>query len=416
MASRKRMMDDFVRYVAIDTRADPDSKTIPSSPGQLDLGRMVAEDLRKAGAMDVQIEKEGFIFATIPASPGLEGKVPTIGFLSHLDTACEAPGKDVKVRFIENYRGGEITYPANPDVVLNYDNAPVLKSCIGHTIITSDGTTLLGGDDKAALAVIVELVRFYKANPNELHGKIRIAIIPDEEIAVGTEKLDLKKFGADIAYTIDGGEMGEIDIESFNGFMGKVTVEGNAAFPGYGKGIYLNASQVLSKFVAKMEDRRWPQNADGRDPIWWINSFRGDVARAEIVVCLRDFDLNGIEEQKLILNRIREDILKEFPKAKINIEINESYKNYRYELDKNPHVVEYLIEAVKRLGIEPKPRCVRGGNDACHLCFKGLISTNFFIGMQNMHSLIEWNTVETIEASLKAAISLAKVWAEKSAK
>lgn len=419
MADRESIIDRFIRYTKVDTKADPESKGSPSTPGQLELAKMVADDLRSAGVKDVELTDGGFIYATIPGnvpdSHRAKGKVPVIGFLAHVDTANEASGKDVKARLIKNYQGGEITFPGNPELRLNYDSAPHLKNCIGHTVITTDGTTLLGGDDKAGLSVLVELAHHFRENPDDLHGDLRLAIIPDEEIGVGTDNLDLKKFGADIAYTIDGGEMGEIDVESFNGFMGKITVEGYPAFPGYGKGIYINAIQVLSKIIAKMEDRRWPQNAGGRDPIWWIHSLTGEVGKAEAAVYLRDFDLEGIEKQKKLIGKIADEVQKEFPKAKINIDINETYKNYKYELEKDPRVVEYAEESMRRIGIEPKRNFVRGGNDSCHLCFKGLLSTNLFVGMQNMHSVMEWNTVETIEASLKTLVSLAGVWVEKSA-
>jgi len=412
MVDKNRLIENFKKYVAVNTQSDPDSQSSPSTPGQIELAKIMAEDLKKAGASDVELQDDAFIFATIPASSGMENK-PVIGLLAHLDTANEAPGENVKIRMIENYQGGEINYPANPSVKLDYESAPKLKECIGHTVITSDGTTLLGGDDKAGLAVLTELVHYYKKNPDKPHGKVRIAVIPDEETGVGTEKLDLNKFGVDFAYTLDGGEIGEIDIESFNGFMGKISIEGNAAFPGYGKGIYLNAIQVLSKFIAKMDDDKWPQNAEGRDPIWWIQKMDGDVSHAEAAVYLRDFDLEGIEKQKELLNSVKESINKEFPKAKISLDISETYKNYKYELKKDSRVVDYAKEAMKKIDIEPKENFVRGGNDSCHLCFSGLLSTNIFVGMQNMHSLIEWNTVESIEASARTVISLLEVWASK---
>lgn len=415
----ENLIERFVKYTKIDTTADPESKTTPSTPGQLELAKIVEKDLLDAGVDDLEMTQEGFIYATIeenlPADHPAKGKVPVIGFLSHLDTANEAPGKNVKARFIENYQGDDITFPGNPELKLTTEDYPKLKSVIGHTIITANGTTLLGGDDKAGLSVIVEMVKYFKAHPEELHGKIRLAIIPDEEIGIGAEKLDLKKFGADFAYTLDGGEIGEIDVESFNGFKGKIEVEGYAAFPGYGKGVYVNAIQILSKFVAAMNDELWPQNCDGRQPIWWVHDFQGEVAKASATVYLRDFDLEGIEKQKKMLNNIIEGLKKDYPKAKINLDVVEMYKNYKYELDKDPRVVAYAEEAMKRIDIEPKRNFVRGGNDSCHLCFNGLLSTNLFVGMQNMHSLTEWNTVESIEKALEAAISLTKVWLDKSA-
>ncbi|MFH0800651.1 MAG: peptidase T [Pseudomonadota bacterium] len=416
--NQDRLVDRFVKYARIDTQSDPESKATPSTPGQLVLATIVAEDMRQAGIADVQMMAEGFVFGTIPENlpenHPAKGKAPTLGFLAHFDTAGEAPGANVEPQFIKNYQGGAVRFPKNPEITLTPDTTPHLKRCIGHTLITSDGTTLLGGGDKAGIALLVELAHACRENPEILHGKIRLAIIPDEEIGVGTEKLDLKTFSADVAYTFDGGEMGEIDIESFNGFMGKVEVEGYAAFPGYGKGVYLNAIQVLSKFIAAMEDRRWPQNSDGRDPIWWIQSMEGKVARASAAVYLRDFDLQGIEKQKQILAGVRQQILKEFPKAKIAIDIDESYRNYKFLLEKDPRIVAYAEEAMRRIGIEPRKNYVRGGNDACHLCVNGLLSTNLFVGMQNMHSLAEWNTVESIEGALKTAISLCGVWLDHS--
>lgn len=418
--NRDRLILNFIKYTKIDSQARYDTGQTPSNPGQLELAKIVAADLEGAGFSDVELDAQGFLFGTIPenlpAGHPAKGKAPTIGFLAHFDTATEVSGKNVKARLIENYDGGEITYPANPDLKLTPALSPALKSCTGHTIITSDGTTLLGGDDKAGLAVIVEMGHHFKENPGSLHGRIRVAIIPDEEIGIGTEKLELKKFSADVAYTIDGGEIGSIDVESFNGFMGKIEVEGVSAFPGYGKGQYINAGQVLSRFVAAMPDDRWPQNCEGRQPIWWVDRMDCDVAKASASIYLRDFDLDGIAEAKLILDSIRKDVLKQFPKASISIDIKETYRNYKYELDKDPRVVAYAEEAMRRVGITPKRNFVRGGNDSCHLCFSGLLSTNLFIGMQNMHSLTEWNTVESIEAALKTVVSLTGVWVDKTAK
>jgi tripeptide aminopeptidase len=415
----KRMIDNFVKYTKVDTAVKLNTEAVPSSPGQLELAKIVADDLRNAGAKDLEVTEEGFIFVTIPSnlpdSHKAKNKVPTIGYLAHLDTSDDAPGKGVKARFIENYKGGEITYPANPELKLNYENAPDLKNCVGHTIITSDGTTLLGGDDKAGLAVLVELIHHYKENPNDLHGKIRLAVIPDEEIGVGAHRLDIKQFGADVAYTLDGGVMGEIDIESFNGFKADLKVEGYSSFPGYGKGVYTSAMQIICNFVSRMTKTKWPQNAEGREPIWWIQSMSADVGKGEAMLLLRDFDLEGIKKQEAQLKAVRDELQKEFPKAKISVEVKEMYKNYKYELEKDPRVVEYAKEAMKKIGIEPRLNYVRGGNDSAALCFRGLLSTNLFIGMRNMHSINEWNTVETIEGAFKTVVSLSKVWVEKSA-
>jgi len=415
---RESLLDRFIKYVKIDTQAVPDTNQFPSSMGQLELAKVVAQDLKDAGVADIRVNGNGYIYATIPSNVPEKhpacGKVPTIGFVSHLDTAAECSGKDVKPQIIKNYQGQDITFPGNPSFVIKKAEEPVLNECIGHTIITSDGTTLLGVDDKAGIAATIEMAYFFKEHPDRLHGKIRIGIMPDEELGVGAEKLDLKEFGADFAYTIDGGAAGEIDTESFNGYKGKVVVDGFAAFPGYGKGIYLNATKVLSEFVALMPEETWPENCDGRQGIWWTDGFKGDVAHAEMNVFLRDFDLEGINEKQKILHSIKERLLKKYPKAKIDINIGETYKNYRYELDRDKRVVQYAEEAIRRVGLKPRHHSVRGGNDSCHLCFSGLLSTNLFIGMQRMHSVKEWGSLQVMEKAVETLVALTGVWLEKS--
>ncbi len=418
MINRKALVERFLKYVKIDTQAVPEAKTVPSSKGQFELAKLVLEDLKNAGVQELIMKENAFIYGTIPenlSGANKSKKVPVLGFLSHLDTAAEAPGKNIKPQIIENYKGQKITYTGNSELSLSPETEPKLKNCIGHTIITSDGTTLLGGDDKAGLSAIVELANYYKGHPEVQHGKIRIAIIADEELGIGAELVDLKEFGVNFAYTVDGSGLGEIDVESFNGFKGKVKVTGYSAFPGYGKGIYLNATKVLSEFVSKMSEDLWPENCEKRDPIWWVDEFKGGVGEAELTVFLRNFDLEGIKKQEKMLDKIKDGIQKKYPKAKIAIEIAESYKNYKLELDKDKRVVSYAEEAIKKIGLKPVPVYVRGGNDSCHLCFSGLLSTNLFIGMEKMHSFQEWISLDVMEKAVENLISLCGVWLEKSA-
>lgn len=414
MINTKRLLNNLLTYVKIDTQSVPDATAIPSSPGQLELAKIVANQFEDAGFKEIKLSESGYLFATIPSNLSNNKKVPTIGFVAHFDTAAEVSGKNVKPQVIENYNGQKITFSGNKNICLDPSVETNLKSCIGHTIITTDGTTLLGGDDKAGIAALLELAHYFKDNPKEQHGKIRIAIMPDEETAAGAHKLDLKTFGADVVYTLDGSFMGDIDVESFNGFKAKVTVEGNSAFPGYGKGVYLSATRVLGEFVAEMPDKLWPENCEKRDPIWWADEFKGGVGQAEMTVYLRNFDLEGIKEQENELNKIKEKLLKKYPKAKISVSVSEMYKNFKEILNKDKRVIEFAKEAVKRAGIAPNPQYVRGGSDACHFCFSGIMSTNIFIGMQQMHSLKEWISLNVIEKSAETAINLAKVWAEKS--
>ncbi|MBI2341555.1 MAG: peptidase T [Deltaproteobacteria bacterium] len=417
MVSKDLLLERFLRYVKINTQVVPDAGKIPSSAGQFELAKLVADDLKSAGVKNVTLKENAFIYGTIPENlpkkHPARGKVPVVGFLAHLDTAAEVSGENIKPRIIKKYNGEKIAFSGNPELTLDPSENHVLAECKGHTIITADGTTLLGGDDKAGIAAIVEMAEYFDKHPETLHGKIRICIIADEEVGVGADVLDLKEFGADVAYTVDGGGFGEIDVESFNGFKGKVAVKGIAAFPGYGKGVYLNASKVLSEFITKMDDSLWPENCEKRQPIWWIDEVKGSTADAEMAVYLRNFDLSGIEDQKKLLDNIKTATLKKYPKAKIDINISETYKNYRLELDKDKRVVEYAEEATRRIGLKPIHNYVRGGNDSCHLCFKGLISTNLFIGMDQMHSLREWISLDVMEKAVENLIALAGVWAEK---
>lgn len=417
MVNRNSLLKNFLKYVKINTQVARGVETIPSSSGQFELAKIVVDDLKNAGLTDVVIKENTYVFATIPENIPVSQKgkkIPTVGFLAHFDTAEEAPGENVKPQIIENYQGQKITYPANSEFYLDTKEAPELSRCIGHTIITTDGSTLLGGDCKAGIAVIVEMADYLVKHKEIPHGKIRICLIPDEEKGVGAEVLNLKEFGVDVAYTVDGGGLGEIDVESFNGFTGTISIKGFSAFPGYGKGIYLNAAKVLSEFVAKMSDSMWPENCEKRDPIWWIDDVKASTSSAEASIFLRNFDIEGIEGQKKTLEKIRTELIEKYPKAKITIDIPERYRNYKQHLDKDPRVVKYAEEAMKKIGITPVHKYVRGGNDSCHLCAQGLISTNLFIGMQRMHSLQEWISLDVIEKATETVISLAGVWYEKS--
>ena len=417
MSNHETLLDRFLKYVKIDTQAVHDMPQMPSSKGQLELAKIVIEDLKQAGVQDIKLTDDGYLLGTIPSNIPEDnpayGKVPVVGFLSHFDTAAECSGNNVKPQVIKNYNGKTITYPDNSEIFLTTEDDLHLKDCIGHTIITASGKTLLGADDKAGIAAIVEMSHRFCDHPEKLHGKIRIVIIPDEEIAVGAAKLNLKEFGADVAYTVDGEWLGEIDVESFNGFKGKVSVQGVAAFPGYGKGVYLNATKVLSNFVSLMSEKHWPENCEARQSIWWVDGFKGEVDKAEMTIFLRSFDLEDIEEHKKLLNNIKETLLQKYAKAKIDIAIESSYKNYKYELDKDKRIVEYAEDAVKRAGVNPHQSSIRGGNDSCHLCFAGLLSTNVFAGFRKMHSLKEWTSFQVIEKSAEVITELACVWAEK---
>ncbi|PIR17951.1 MAG: peptidase T [Deltaproteobacteria bacterium CG11_big_fil_rev_8_21_14_0_20_49_13] len=414
MVNKERLLDNFIKYVKMDTRSSHENAETPSSKGQFELAKVVIDDLKQAGLKDIILTKDCCLYGTIPGSIKSSTKIPTVGFVAHFDTTPDVPGENVQPNIINNYQGEKITFTKNSELFLDPAEEINLKKCIGNTIITSDGTTLLGADDKAGISALVELAHYFDDHNDQPHGDIKIGIMPDEEIGVGSEKFNLKEFGADVIYTLDGSFVGDIDIESFNGFKAKVTVQGNAAFPGYGKNIYLSSSRIISEFVSEMPDELWPENCSDRQDIFWADEIKGGVGSSEMIIFLRSFDLSGIENQVKILHKIKDDLLKKYPKAKINIEVSEMYKNYKNELDKDRRVVDYAIEAMKKIGITPNSQYVRGGSDACHFCFSGVLSTNLFIGMQRMHSFKEWVSLEVVEKSAETAISISKVWAEKS--
>ncbi len=417
MEKRETILDRFLKYVKIDTQADSDSEKHPSTGGQLELAKIVQKDFEDAGVKNIELTEDGFLFGTIPSNvpenhPNF-GKVPTIGYLAHFDTALEISGKNVNPQIIENYECQKIALPNNKDEVLDPAQIPALKKCQGHTIITADGTTLLGADNKAGIAEIVELAYYLRENPDIVHGDLRLAIIPDEEIGVGAHRLNIKQFGAHFAYTVDGGSLGQIDIETFNGFQGKIKVKGHAAFPGYGKGVYVNAIQILAEFISDMSPKLWPQCAQDRQGIWWVDKIKGETAQAEVNIFLRDFEISGIESMKRMLSDLREILLKKYPEAKIEIDIKETYRNYKDYLIKEPRVVEYAKQAVQQAGLKPLSNSVRGGNDACGLCQKGLISTNLFAGAHQMHSYKEWTSLEVMQKAVETIANLAQVWVQK---
>ncbi len=405
------LLKKLLNYVKVNTQSNMDSMSEPSTPGQMDLARIIVDDLRQAGITDIELTDTGFIYATIPSNlPADAIEPPVLGFLAHLDTATEESGKNVMPQVIENYDGSDISYPNNPNLTLNKTTAPELAHSIGHTLVTSDGTTLLGGDDKAGLSIIIALATYYRDNPDHLHGSIRIGIIPDEEIGIGTNRFDIKKFNADIAYTIDGTGMGELDVESFNGFSGTITVTGNSVYPGYGKGTYINASQVLSQFISKMDDAMWPQYAQDRDPAWWIQKIDGSVGSASAHVFLRAFDLHDIDRQKNMLDDISNTVCEAFPGSHINIDISETYLNYGNKLAQDKRIVDFAKKAFVQNNIDVHEMSLRGGNDCCHLCDHGLLSTNLSAGYYNIHSLIEWVSIDAMLVSLKSTITLCDIW------
>jgi tripeptide aminopeptidase len=406
----KNLVDRFIRYAKVDTESDPNSESYPSTQKQFDLLKMLEQELNELGLAEIELDNNGYLTALLPATSGSE-KVPTVAFIAHVDTTCESPGKDVNPTLHENYQGGDIKL-ANGDVIAVKEN-PNLERVIGDTVITTDGTTLLGADDKAGIAEIMTLLEELVNNPSIAHGPVKVAFTPDEEIGKGTLHFDVKKFAADYAYTVDGTDLGEVENETFTAYGADIKVTGINIHPGQAKDKMVNAIRVLSSIVDQLPKEMAPETTEKKQGFIHPLSFQGDVTECSLKMILRDFDLEGIHKEIKILEGICSKTEKAYPGAKIELNHKEQYKNMRYAIEKDPKVVDYALEAVKRAGVEPKLGFIRGGTDGAQLSFKGLLTPNIFAGGQNIHSKKEWVSVGWMEKSTQTLLELVKIWQEK---
>ncbi|NLL15426.1 MAG: peptidase T [Fibrobacter sp.] len=404
---KQKLIDRFCRYVKIDTQSDPESFTFPSSEKQFNLANILAEELKSLGLSDVTVDKFCYVMATVASNSSKES--PKIGLIAHLDTSPSLPGKDVKPLVIENYRGGDHIINESLGVVLRESECPELKNCIGHTLITSDGTTLLGADDKAGITAIMTAIEYLVKKPDIIHGEIKIAFTPDEEIGQGADHFDLKKFGADFAYTVDGGFTGELNKETFSADAAIIEVIGRDIHPGTAKGIMVNSIRAMAEIVRRLPLEMAPESTDGYQPFIHPTSAQGDVSSSLIKLILRDFKTEGLKKQKQILEAIIKEVKELFPDTEIRLTITETYRNMADELAKYPHVTERLWKAVKESGVEPFWKPIRGGTDGSRLTAMGLPTPNLFTGSGNHHSRSEWCSVDSMEKLVDCIVNLVKV-------
>jgi len=412
---REKLVERFLRYVAIDTRSDEESTSSPSTEKQKNLARILVEELRELGCTDAAMDEWGYVTATVPANlPEGSPEVPVIGLIAHMDTYFGTPGENVKPQIIESYEGGDIALPGDPSQVIRVEDNPNLERCIGETIITTDGTTLLGADDKAGIAEIMTAVDWLFRHPELHHGTVRIGFTTDEEIGRGTEHFDVKAFGADYAYTLDGSDLGEIEDETFSADSAIVTIEGHDVHPGYAKDVLVNAIRVAAAIVEGLDERYLPETTEGREPYLHPYTITGDVTKVKLQFLVRAFTVEELQEREDSLRQIVRSVEDRFPKAKINVEIEESYRNMAYKIAEDPKVLEYALEAVRRQGIEPKQQAIRGGTDGSRLSFMGLLTPNIWAGGQAFHSLKEWVCVDWMVKAAETTIKLLGIWVEKS--
>jgi tripeptide aminopeptidase len=414
---RQDLLERFLRYVKIDTQSDESSESSPTTEKQKDLSRRLVDELRELGCDDAEMNEFGYVFATIPGNlpdgHPAAGKVPTIGLIAHVDTYFGTSGKDVKPQIIDSYGGGTIRVSDNQE--LDPIDNPNLSKCVGHTIIHTDGTTLLGADDKAGVAEIMTVVSWIQQHPEFLHGPIRIAFTTDEEVGRGTEHFDVEAFGADYAYTLDGSDLGEIEDETFCADTANVTVVGHDVHPGYAKGKLVNALRVTAAIIEGIGDELLPETTEGREPYLHPYIASGDVSKVDLKVLVRAFSVEELEQREDHLRAVVAEVEQRFPKAKISIEIDESYRNMAYKIREDPKVLDYALEAVERLGIEAKRQAIRGGTDGARLSYMGLLTPNVWAGGQNFHSVNEWVSLEWMTKAAETTIETLTVWVEKSA-
>ncbi len=418
MPVRETLLDRFCRYVRIDTQSSDKSDTYPSTEGQKDLLRVLVDDLRAAGLDDATMDEHGYVMATLPsnippAHPA-HGKIPVIGLVAHVDTYHEVSGKNVRPVVHRDYDGGDLALPGDPSVVLRASEEPDLAACRGLTIVTSDGTTLLGADDKAGVSEILEVLWRLREEPSHPHGTIRVAFTPDEEVGGGTKYFDVQRFAADYAYTVDGSGLGAIEAESFCADSAHVTVTGVDVHPGYAKGKMVNAVRVFSELVQALPRDRTPETTEGRQGYLHPINVSGNVSEVKAHFLVRDFTEEGVHELEEVLRTAAGDVEKRYPGARIHIAITESYRNMKYAIDKDPKVVQYAEEAVRRAGLTPRHESIRGGTDGARLSYMGVLTPNLFDGSMNFHGKKEWVPLEWMDKAVETILQLLNVWVERS--
>lgn len=405
---KEDLIKRFTSYVKVDTQSSEESETTPSTPGQLTLANQLVDELKAIGMQDVTIDENGYVMATLPSNTDKE--VPTIGFLSHVDTATDFTGKNVNPQLVENYDGQDIMLNESLNVVLSTKDFPELASYKGQTLITTDGTTLLGADDKAGITEIMTAMDYLIQHPEIKHGKLRVAFTPDEEIGLGPHKFDVKAFDAKYAYTIDGGPLGELEYESFNAAAAKITIKGSNVHPGTAKGKMINSAKIamaLHKYIPELEAPEYTEKYEG---FYHLISINGEVEQTKMYYIIRDFDKAKFADKKAFLNRIVDDFQAKYGKENIILEMKDQYYNMRDKIEPVKEIVDIAYKAMKNLDIEPDIKPIRGGTDGSQLSYMGLPTPNIFAGGENFHGKFEYISVDSMVKATQVIVEIAKLF------
>ncbi|MCF6167066.1 peptidase T [Lutibacter sp.] len=407
----QKITDRFVKYITIDTQSDPENSAFPSTEKQWDLARVLVDELKEIGMTDVTLDDNCYVMATLPSN--VDFKVPTIGFIAHIDTSPDYSGTNVKPQFHPNYNGEDIVLNKKENIILSPSYFEDLLLYKGKTLITTDGTTLLGADDKAGITEIVTAMEYLINHPEIKHGKIRIGFTPDEEVGKGAGMFDVKKFGADWAYTMDGSQVGELEYENFNAAGAKVTINGKIVHPGYAKGKMINSMLIASDFIAALPKGEVPEKTEGYEGFYHLYAMNGEVEKTELQYIIRDHDLKLFEERKETFQKIADDFNKKLGSNTIVVEIKDQYFNMREKIEPVMHIVDIAEEAMKQLGIKPLIKAIRGGTDGSQLSYKGLPCPNIFAGGHNFHGRYEYVAVESMQLATDVIIKIAQITTER---
>lgn len=401
------LVERFLKYVSFDTQSDESTRVTPSTPGQMIFAKYLKTELEALGLEDITLDEHGYLFATLPANTDKE--VPTIGFIAHMDTSPDMSGKDVKPRIVKNYEGGDITLSSEERVVLSPMQFPELLDHKGEDLIVTDGKTLLGADDKAGIAEIVSAIAYLKEHPEIKHGKIRIGFNPDEEIGEGAHKFDVEKFGCEWAYTMDGGEVGELEFENFNAAAAKVTFKGRNVHPGYAKHKMINSIRIANQFISMLPRHETPEHTTGYEGFYHLIGIQGEVEQTTVTYIIRDHDRNKFENRKAEMAHLVRKINAEFGEDTATLELRDQYYNMREKIEPVMHIIDVAFEAMKQAGVEPKVKAIRGGTDGAQLSFKGLPCPNIFAGGLNFHGRYEFVPIQSMEKAMNVIIKIAEL-------
>lgn len=405
------LVERFLKYVSFDTQSSEETEVTPSTPGQMVFAKYLKEELESLGLEDITLDEHGYLFATLPAN--IDKPVPTIGFIAHMDTSPDMSGKDVSPRIVQNYDGLDIVLCAEENVVLSPSQFPELLDHKGEDLIVTNGKTLLGADDKAGIAEIVSAIVYLKEHPEIKHGKIRIGFNPDEEIGLGAHKFDVEKFGCDWAYTMDGGEVGELEFENFNAASAKITFKGRNVHPGYAKNKMINSIRVANRFCALLPAHETPEHTEGYEGFYHLISFNGDVEQTTVAYIIRDHDRARFESRKKKIERFASEINAEYGEGTATLELRDQYYNMREKIEPVMHIIDTAFAAMEAVGVKPNVKPIRGGTDGAQLSFKGLPCPNIFAGGLNFHGRYEFVPIQNMEKAMKVIVKIAELVAIK---